>query len=293
MTLTKQAEAELSSVLPYLLSGGAGALVGGGLTAAARPRHGETEDERRRRIIRNAIVMGGGTALGHYGLAAGIPRLTEPLPKAAPSQVEELLHGLKTNPWLYGTGALAGGIGLNRLVQKEQAGALDNTIRGLRRSGLFGGDELKALEGLGKGEVPRNVVRNIMGNPNHMLNSSFHNLSDDALRSMGVDPVRLAHEARGDMESLLRPKGMRAKLNPLKPLQAFRDLRNGSFFNPVGVAQRKQLAKGDLKHLAKVITGIGRGPGAIRRRAVPAAFFAAIPALGHYISEKSNPAAFE
>lgn len=63
--------ADLSGILPAVLAGGGvGGLVSGYLASQSRPRLGEDEDERRKRIINSALtgalLTGGGTGLGTY-----------------------------------------------------------------------------------------------------------------------------------------------------------------------------------------------------------------------------------
>lgn len=62
----------LSAALPYLLSGGAGALAGGLLTQRQREDEGESRGEYLRRVLRNAALTGGLASGGHLLLNKGV-----------------------------------------------------------------------------------------------------------------------------------------------------------------------------------------------------------------------------
>jgi hypothetical protein len=63
---------ELESALPYLLSGGAGALAGGLVTGRQREEKGEDRSAYLKRVLRNALVAGGLASGGHYLLNKGV-----------------------------------------------------------------------------------------------------------------------------------------------------------------------------------------------------------------------------
>jgi hypothetical protein len=72
------------SVLASLLAGGGAGVLGGALTAMEKPQEGEDPSERRKRILRNALISaGGGAAAG--GLATkGYNLLNEVVPGDPP-----------------------------------------------------------------------------------------------------------------------------------------------------------------------------------------------------------------
>lgn len=133
--LTKSAETDLKALLPYLLSGGAGALAGGTLTAATPTRFGEDEETRRKRVLRNAVMMGASTAAGHAGIAYGLPKITHPLPAAMPSQLELVGDGLKTNPLYYGAAGAVYAPWLAGLSAREEL-TNANDVRGAMNTEL-------------------------------------------------------------------------------------------------------------------------------------------------------------
>ena len=63
---------ELKAAIPYLLSGGAGALAGGLVTGRQREEKGEDRSDYLKRILRNALVAGGMASGGHYLLNKGV-----------------------------------------------------------------------------------------------------------------------------------------------------------------------------------------------------------------------------
>jgi len=63
---------ELKAVLPYLLSGGAGALAGGMVTGRQKEDENETRAGYLGRVLRNALLTGGLAAGGHYLLGKGL-----------------------------------------------------------------------------------------------------------------------------------------------------------------------------------------------------------------------------
>lgn len=63
---------DFKSLLPYLMSGGTGALVGGMLTGRRRAESGEGRGAHMRRILLNALMAGGLAGGGHYLLNKGL-----------------------------------------------------------------------------------------------------------------------------------------------------------------------------------------------------------------------------
>lgn len=63
---------ELKAVLPYLLSGGAGALAGSMVTGRQKEDENETRAGYLGRVLRNALLTGGLAAGGHYLLGKGL-----------------------------------------------------------------------------------------------------------------------------------------------------------------------------------------------------------------------------
>jgi hypothetical protein len=65
---------ELKSVLPYLLSGGAAAVVGGMSAGRQKAEKGEERSDYLKRVLRNALLVGGTAAGGHYLLNKGVEK---------------------------------------------------------------------------------------------------------------------------------------------------------------------------------------------------------------------------
>lgn len=119
--------ADLKGILPAVLAGGGvGGLVSGYLASQSRPRLGEDEDERRKRIINSAllgaIMSGGGTGLGAYAW--------KNISKAAPpmGEVAAYMNNPEKKPSLVGPenliGAAAlGGGGLLAPIKDRATGA--------------------------------------------------------------------------------------------------------------------------------------------------------------------------
>lgn len=63
---------QMQSVLPYLLSGGAGALAGGIMTGRQKGEKGESRGGYLSRVLRNALLAGGLASGGHYLLNKGV-----------------------------------------------------------------------------------------------------------------------------------------------------------------------------------------------------------------------------
>lgn len=63
---------DFKSIMPYLLSGGAGAVAGGLATGRRRARDGEDRGSYLARVLRNALVAGGLASGGHYLVNKGL-----------------------------------------------------------------------------------------------------------------------------------------------------------------------------------------------------------------------------
>lgn len=118
-------------VLPYLLSGGAGAAAGGFLTSRTPERPGEDRGSRRKRILRNAALLGAGTAGAHKLINDGLPGITAPKPPGGPTAPQAALEGVSKNPAYYGVagGTLAGLVA--RMSGKEEAKNTGSVLRNL------------------------------------------------------------------------------------------------------------------------------------------------------------------
>lgn len=108
-------------ILPYILAGGAGALVGGGLTAMGRRRANESRWQRRLRVLRNALLLGGAGA-GAAGLIQRGVRdtITEPLPKDDVDPLRKSVHDLAAGPAGVGAAAAGGTYGLAKVRAGER-----------------------------------------------------------------------------------------------------------------------------------------------------------------------------
>ncbi len=95
-----------SGALPYLLSGGAGALVGGTIASGVRNR-GESKLQRLGRILGTGAVSGLATAGTHKLLSYGLDQAEHALPKDDVSPEQEILSGNKTRGIAAGVTAAA------------------------------------------------------------------------------------------------------------------------------------------------------------------------------------------
>lgn len=103
-----------SSALPYLLSGGAGALAGGTLAAMNKPRRGESKLGRLGRILGTAALTGGATAGAHKLFSMGGNTLSNALPADDVSPEQNAITG----PVPRGLAALAAGGGMAAATHK-------------------------------------------------------------------------------------------------------------------------------------------------------------------------------
>ena len=120
----------LKTLLPYLLAGGGGALVGGGLTAMAPDRDGESRLHRRYRILRNAALLAAAGVGGTRLLQSGVQNaVTQPLPASDKNPFLDRLH--QDTSLLPGAGAagVLGGIGIHGQVDREEQGNAANFMR--------------------------------------------------------------------------------------------------------------------------------------------------------------------
>jgi hypothetical protein len=65
---------KFKSLVPYLMSGGVGAIAGGALTGRRRKAHGEDRTSYLMRVLRNALIAGGLAGGAHYLGAKGLEK---------------------------------------------------------------------------------------------------------------------------------------------------------------------------------------------------------------------------
>lgn len=149
-------------ILPYLIAGGGSALAGGALTAAAKPREGESRGSRRWRILRNALMLGGAGA-GAYGLVnKGIKdTVTQPLPANDQNPLTSKFHDIVSSPLAYGASAAGGvGMGIKRVMKEEARGAKDLWGKAMNAANV---DKTKAYFPENTKDALRNTYREYLG----------------------------------------------------------------------------------------------------------------------------------
>ncbi len=278
----KLAGPDLKSVLPYLLSGGAGALAGGALTAATPERKDEDSSSRRKRILRNALLMGGGTAAGHAALSYGLPKFTAPIPKGEPSQLEAFAANLKTNPLYYLGGGAAAGAGVHRMAKGEE-------FRNMKANGVIK-NEVKSKD-IMAGVAADNAVKQHLSpkdHSKHLHNPSLENMTPQGFRDMGVNINKL----RADVARAGPFGDVMGSPSTPKPGKGFFQ-RNRDGGNSLGGKLDKGIGQESDRLLRDRILGTGkRGTGKMKRLGLLAALLGT-PQLTSWAANKSNPDAFQ
>lgn len=299
----KQAGPDLKGMIPYLLSGGAGALAGGALTAASPERPDETSAQRRNRILRNAAMMGAGTAAGHAGIAYGYPKFTAPIPKGEPSQLESVADGLKTNPLYYLGGAAGAGVAVKGMARGEEVRNINSLIDRMHANG--NGSTVKHVNP--KTSNPASFIRNLLGD--HLTPGAgkqvaeFKGQPDGFFRDMGVNrPGMERTVAKTNFPDVFQNPKMpglgdaaegglgKRLLNYPGKLQnwAMHQSGNGARSAIDGAA-----IKGEGKLLADRALGLGdRSGGKMKRLALLTAILG-LPQLTSSLAQHSNPDAFQ
>jgi hypothetical protein len=106
-----------SGALPYLLSGGAGALAGGAL-AAGTSRRGESRLGRIGRVLGTGLLSGAATAGAHKLFNTGMEHWSNALPVDDTSPEQEIMSGNGTRALAAG-GVLAGATGARHMADKK------------------------------------------------------------------------------------------------------------------------------------------------------------------------------
>lgn len=185
-------------ILPYLLSGGAGAAAGGFLTARTPERPGEDRVSRRKRILRNAALLGAGTAGAHKLIDAGLPGITTPKPPGGPTVPQAALEGINKNPAYYGVAGGTLATLVARMSGKEEArnaGTMLHNIKG----------KAPKLEGLnGRGVLWNKLVEmTSAGGP--LKTEGGAGIPNSEIRGAGINPAKLtAGSSEGGVRSKLK-----------------------------------------------------------------------------------------
>lgn len=115
-------DGQLQKILPYLISGGAGAALGGVMSGKRRKKNGEGRLGYLGRVLKNALVGGGLAAGGHALIGEGVKRIgggAKDLPVGTDDgPMETGLRSALTHP-ITAVGAGLAGLGLTRGGDKE------------------------------------------------------------------------------------------------------------------------------------------------------------------------------
>jgi hypothetical protein len=126
------------SVLASLLAGGGAGVLGGALTAMEKPQEGEDPSERRKRILRNALISaGGGAAAGGLGVK-GYSLLSEAVPGGPPPTIGDKAQDLGLSALLTaGKSALGFGVGkgVGHVAETLDKNLMQRAIVGLKNMG--------------------------------------------------------------------------------------------------------------------------------------------------------------
>lgn len=305
---TKEAQSLAKKLLPYLVSGGAGALGGGLLASQAPVRDGESKSERRKRILKNSLGLGVGVAGAHAALSAGLPKVVQPIESSVASGVERLAHGLKTNLGYYAGAGTAGAAGIRGIVRREERGRFNAA-----REKADAGDRNHALRENKPAPTPRGPLSK-KDFPDHRpsVNDSFVEQQMKHDTTPGKTPGTFAKSKLEQAEwrdQGLNADSVRNRTHPApKPVQLglkdlarnpVKTLRSNNYFRKNSPWGERALMEGRNadKLLFERTTGLGWGPkrptgrSGKGRAAILAAIFG-VPQLTSYLAEKSNPEAF-
>jgi hypothetical protein len=154
---------DLKSVLPYLLSGGAGAVLGGMASKRQREEEGEERSSYLSRVLRNALLAGGVAAGGHYLVNKGLGSTVGSIANdgggegAASTMTKNIAFSPLTalgvgGSALYATQKMPG-IGAKVGIDDNMAHMLANTKDHFRASGGVGDLTEKRLRAMTAGEI--------------------------------------------------------------------------------------------------------------------------------------------
>jgi hypothetical protein len=212
-------------LLPAVLAGAGSGALSGYMSAKARPS-GETPQERRRRIMRNALV---GTALGGAAGAAlpsGLRMLNQQMltSEQGVHPINALMTGAANNALPIGAGVVGGGY-LGRLRAKEKDQALKTLLGQFKDDpavGKFKVDSPDVLKNMMAGGMPRE----------QMVQELARRMSKGGQPT--IADIMRSHELLGEagskgdiLDSFTKPKmrsvwGQTAKkLNPLDEVRAY------------------------------------------------------------------------
>ena len=154
---------ELKSVLPYLLSGGAGAVMGGMASGRQREEEGEERSSYLGRVLRNALMAGGVAAGGHYLVNKGFDSTVGSMASASDGEgaLSTTTKNIAFSPLaalgaggtaLYATHSIPG-IGAKDGIADNMADMLAKTKDHFEASGGVGDLTEKRLRAMTAGEI--------------------------------------------------------------------------------------------------------------------------------------------
>jgi hypothetical protein len=188
---------ELKSLLPYLLSGGAGAALGGMASGRQREEEGEERSSYLSRVLRNALLAGGVAAGGTYLVNKGLGSTVGSIANdgggegAATTMAKNIAFSPLTALGAGGTALYAThnmpGIGAKDGIDDHMADMLAKTKGHFNTSGGVGELTEKRLRAMTAGEIG-NLERAAMSAPGSSYSDRSRRLA--GLSSDVVDPKR-------------------------------------------------------------------------------------------------------